>query len=140
MYSGHSAYAEFNDEPNEGFNEQLNSDLIIPYAKYVVKHPNDTLPVIGFGKAVSVGGRTTNHSSVSNRTSLPTTSQAQSSMDLISNNAVKQRRYFDENGKALRDIDYFHTGEASHTFPHIHMWTWTNNVPMRSNWIPASFY
>ncbi|MFY3791396.1 hypothetical protein ACOQFO_06830 [Ureibacillus sp. MALMAid1270] len=33
---------------------------------------------------------------------------------------IKQRRYFDINGWATRDIDYFHSGVVP--FPHYHNW------------------
>ena len=39
----------------------------------------------------------------------------------------KQRRYYDENGRAEKDIDYKHSnGDGSHTFPHEHYWDWSN--------------
>ncbi|HFK1742359.1 hypothetical protein ACE41B_30245 [Bacillus cereus] len=42
----------------------------------------------------------------------------------------KQRRYYDENGKADEDIDYTHGGaDKLHTFPHRHKWDWTQPNP-----------
>lgn len=90
-----------------------------------------------FGTARTIGGRTMNHSSTSSVNSLPTTSTSLSSKDLIQDNAIKQRRYYDANGKAIQDIDYFHSG-VNHEFPHIHYFNWSNTVP-RSGSYPAQF-
>lgn len=59
-------------------------------------------------------------------------------MDLISSGQIKQRRYFDESGKAKQDIDYFQSGGALHNFPHIHYWNWSKSIP-RSGAYPAQF-
>lgn len=40
-------------------------------------------------------------------------------MDLISCGQIKQRRYFDESGKAKQDIDYFQSGEDLHNSPDV---------------------
>ncbi|WP_336637882.1 hypothetical protein [Lysinibacillus fusiformis] len=40
-------------------------------------------------------------------------------MDLILCGPIKQRRYFDESGKAKQDIDYFHSGEDLHNSPDV---------------------
>ena len=43
--------------------------------------------------------------------------------------SVKQRRYYDEKGKAKKDIDYNHGGK--HKFPHIHDWDWEKEKSSR---------
>lgn len=63
-------------------------------------------------------GKTTSHSNCGG-SSLPFSSTIYSSMDLISCGPIKQRRYFDESGKAKQDIDYFHSGEDLHNSPDV---------------------
>lgn len=56
--------------------------------------------------------------------------QPNSSMDLLNpDGSVKQRRYFDENGNAKMDIDFNHTDDGTHEFPHIHNWDWSQKPP-----------
>jgi len=76
-----------------------------------------------YEKAKKDGAKTENHStqSTSTKSSLPTTGKALSSKDLKDSNGVKQRRYYDKNGKADLDIDFRHSG--NHKFPHRHTWT-----------------
>jgi len=65
---------------------------------------------------------------------LPTVGRPNSSMDRVENGKVVQRRYFDENGRASRDIDYTDHGNPKQhpEVPHAHYWDWTNpNKPMR---------
>lgn len=61
---------------------------------------------------------------------LPTKDQKpNSSMDLYDKETgeLLQRRFFDENGRAIKDIDYKHNDpHNTHTFPHEHYWDWTN--------------
>ncbi len=79
-----------------------------------------------YEKAKKDGAKTENHSSqsTSTKSSLPTTGKALSSKDLKDSKGVKQRRYYDKNGKADVDIDFRHAGNFK--FPHRH--TWTNGV------------
>ena len=74
-------------------------------------------------KAKKDGAKTANHStqSTSTKSSLPTTGKALSSKDLKDSSGVKQRRYYDKNGKADLDIDFRHAG--NYKFPHRHTWT-----------------
>ena len=46
--------------------------------------------------------------------------------------SVKQRRQFDENGRAKKDVDYNHGG-GEHEFPHVHDWKWENGKPDRDD-------
>ena len=56
-----------------------------------------------------------------------------SSKDLLNpDGSIKQRRYYGEDGKVLEDIDYNHSDDGSHTFPHRHKWDWTNPKPRQS--------
>lgn len=64
--------------------------------------------------------------------SLPAKSTPNSSKDLYVNNELQQRRYYDSSGNCIKDIDYFHTGDKTHAFPHEHYWQWKNNRPIRS--------
>ena len=53
--------------------------------------------------------------------SLPKTGTPNSVQDLLNpDGTVKQRRWYDENGQALRDRDYNHAGNMD--FPHDHAW------------------
>lgn len=76
-----------------------------------------------FNKAKKNGTKTSNHStqSTSTKTSLSTTGKALSSKDLKDSQGVKQRRYYDKNGKANLDIDFRHAGKFK--FPHRHTWS-----------------
>ncbi|WP_251423104.1 hypothetical protein [Veillonella agrestimuris] len=57
-----------------------------------------------------------------NHRSLPIIGAPNSSLDLIENNVIKQRRYYGKDGKPVVDIDFFHSGDY-HTFPHKHIWS-----------------
>lgn len=65
---------------------------------------------------------------------LPTTGKPNSSVDLYNENGtLMQRRYYDENGRAVEDIDYEHSnGDNSHVFPHRHTWDWSSGTSKRS--------
>lgn len=53
--------------------------------------------------------------------------------DLYEYGKKKQSRWFDENGKAIRNRDYFHQNIfENHTFPHDHNWKWINDIPKRN--------
>lgn len=53
-----------------------------------------------------------------------------SSSDLLNpDGSVKQRRYYGNDGLAEEDIDYNHSDDGTHTFPHIHKWDWTQETP-----------
>ncbi len=56
-----------------------------------------------------------------------------SSIDLLDQDTgeVKQRRYFDNEGKVVEDIDFKHQDDGTHTFPHRHQWEWINGIPKR---------
>ena len=83
--------------------------------------------------AINDGNPLDNHKVVSDTdaSSLPATKQApNSSADLLNpDGSVKQRRYYDMDGKAEMDIDFNHTDDGTHIFPHIHKWDWTQKPP-----------
>lgn len=57
------------------------------------------------------------------KNTLDRTGKPRSSEDLYDKKGLKQRRYYDNNGKADEDIDYDHSNaDGSHTFPHRHKW------------------
>lgn len=64
-----------------------------------------------------------------NKLSLPVKGTPNSSIDLIANGQLKQRRYYDEKGNAKIDIDYFHGDDGTHVFPHRHTWDWKKIPP-----------
>ncbi len=62
--------------------------------------------------------------------SLPVKDEPNSSTDLLNpDGTIKQRRYYDSDGKAKEDIDYNHTDDGTHTFPHRHKWDWSQKKP-----------
>lgn len=61
---------------------------------------------------------------------LPAKGEANTSTDLLNpDGTVKQRRYYGPDGKAKEDIDYNHTDDGTHTFPHRHKWDWSKKPP-----------
>lgn len=68
------------------------------------------------------GTKTDNHENVDDKSSLPTKGDPYSSKDLKDSKGTKQRRYYDKNGNADMDIDYRHSDDGTHTFPHRHDW------------------
>lgn len=48
------------------------------------------------------------------------------------NGSLKQRRQFDKNGRAKKDIDYSHGG-VGHEFPHVHDWKWKDGKSKRDD-------
>lgn len=80
-----------------------------------------------YDKAKEDGTKTDNHSSKQSTpgdSALSKTGTPLSSKDLKDSQGVKQRRYYDKNGKADLDIDFRHAG--NYKFPHRH--TWNNGV------------
>lgn len=67
--------------------------------------------------------------------SLPATKQTpNSSADLLNpDGSVKRRRYYGADGKAIMDIDFNHTDDGTHEFPHIHIWDWTKKPPRQDS-------
>ena len=55
-----------------------------------------------------------------------------SSVDILDEQGnIKTRRWFDENGNAMRDVDYTNHGNPSThpEWPHEHTWDWSQNPP-----------
>lgn len=124
------------DETNVENLAELGTITPLDASKPQLENPYAGTTFTSFGPAMSVGGRTSFHST-STASALPNTSIKFSSKDLLYGGAIKQRRYYDEFGDAIKDIDYFHGG-TGHTFPHIHYFNWYNSVP-RSGPYPAQF-
>lgn len=62
---------------------------------------------------------------------LDSNGEPNSSADLLNpDGSVKRRRYYGPDGKAVEDIDYNHTDDGTHEFPHRHQWDW-NKIPPR---------
>ena len=104
----------------------------------VVKSSDKIIDISKSGKinidgAINNGQPLKNHRIVfdSEASSLSATKQApNSSADLLNpDGSVKQRRYYDIDGKAKMDIDFNHTDDGTHEFPHIHIWDWTKKPP-----------
>ena len=61
------------------------------------------------------------------RRSLKPTGKPNSRCDLYVGGKKKQSRWYDYEGKAIRNRDYFHQdAHHNHTFPHDHNWGWVN--------------
>lgn len=53
--------------------------------------------------------------------------------DLYVDNKKVQSRWFDHEGKVVRNRDYRHQdAHHNHTFPHDHLWEWINGTPHRN--------
>lgn len=68
------------------------------------------------------------------RGDLPTrTIKPNSRYDLYVNGKKIQSRWFDGNGKVIRNRDYDHQdSHHNHVFPHDHNWKWENETPIRN--------
>lgn len=59
-------------------------------------------------------------------------SKPNSRYDLISNGKRIQSRWYDAEGKVVRNRDYIHQDVLkNHVFPHDHIWSWINGKPIR---------
>ena len=79
-----------------------------------------------------INGEPTANHTVEQGRNLPTRGEPNSSKDLEDSNGIKQKRYYDKNGNADVDIDYRHSEEETHIFPHKHIWKYGS----RGNWQP----
>lgn len=68
------------------------------------------------------------------RGDLPTRAiKPNSRYDLYVNGKKIQSRWFDANGKVIRNRDYDHQdSHHNHEFPHDHNWKWTDAIPCRN--------
>ncbi|MGM0219054.1 hypothetical protein [Enterococcus sp. AZ126] len=72
------------------------------------------------------GGKMPNHI-VIQKGGLSKDGKPNSSADILNpDGSVKQRRYYDEKGRATEDIDYNHSDDGTHEFTHRHKWDWSN--------------
>ena len=57
------------------------------------------------------------------------------SIDLFDKSGnLLQRRFYDESGNAILDVDFMHgNGNGTHVFSHFHDWDWTQKPP-KSKW------
>ncbi|WP_260479524.1 hypothetical protein [Listeria cossartiae] len=75
---------------------------------------------------IKKGEKMPNHKVVENG-GLPKDGKPNSSADILNpDGSVKQRRYYDDKGRAKEDIDFNHSDDGTHEFPHRHKWDWTN--------------
>jgi hypothetical protein len=66
---------------------------------------------------------TSNHKTVSDKNQFGRSGDPRSSKDYIPAGDLKTRRYYDLNGDADLDIDYYdNNAPDTHTFPHRHNW------------------
>jgi len=80
----------------------------------------------------SVSDPLENHNTTVGRTgSLKAEGTPNSSVDLYNKNGeLLQRRFYGEDGRATLDVDFLHgDGDGTHTFPHTHIWDWTQIRP-----------
>ncbi|MBP2099022.1 hypothetical protein [Enterococcus rivorum] len=85
-----------------------------------------------FKDKVKNGEKLKDHSIVEDdeANNLPSKGQPNSSTDLLNpDGSVKQRRYYGKDGKAVEDIDFNHTDDGTHEFPHRHKWDWKKKNP-----------
>lgn len=87
----------------------------------------------GADEAIIQGNPRANHK-VSDGKSLPGKGEPNSSADLLNpDGTVKQRRYYGDDGRPQVDIDFNHTDDGTHTFPHRHIWDWDKNPPRQDS-------
>lgn len=80
----------------------------------------------GFNNAIENGEKLSKHRVVEEG-GLPKNGEPNSSADILNpDGSVKQRRYYDDKGRAIEDIDYNHPDDGTHEFPHRHKWDWSN--------------
>lgn len=66
---------------------------------------------------------------------LPTSGvKPNSRYDLYVNGRKIQSRWYDGQGKVVRNRDYFHQDKGNHVFPHDHKWEWFGNTPHRDDY------
>lgn len=95
-----------------------------------IENNNKTILTTELDSKIKDGLTLPKHRVRSDDKKLPVQGEANSSMDLLNpDGSVKQRRYYDKDGKALEDIDYNHSDDGTHTFPHRHKWDWSKNPP-----------
>ena len=81
------------------------------------------------GGGVPSGGVTVKHG---RRGELDTDTVPNSRQDLYVNGKRVQSRWFDHEGKVIRNRDYDHQdAHHNHVFPHDHHWEWINERPKR---------
>ncbi|MBC1361244.1 hypothetical protein HCJ09_07010 [Listeria welshimeri] len=87
---------------------------------------------IDYEEIVKKGSKMPKHIIVENKQSLPGKAMSNSSADLLNpDGSVKQRRYYDEKGRAKEDIDFNHSDDGTHEFPHRHEWDWDRKPPRK---------
>lgn len=73
-----------------------------------------------------------NHTVINGK--LPTTGDANSSMDYVDDAGdLIRRRFFDENGNVIKDVDFTDHGNPKlhPDVPHEHYWEWNDGIPKR---------
>lgn len=66
------------------------------------------------------------------RGDLPTSGKPNSRADLYVGEKKVQSRWYDHEGRVIRNRDYDHqNSHHNHEFPHDHNWTWINGIPKR---------
>ncbi|EIG7040919.1 hypothetical protein NPU21_001207 [Listeria monocytogenes] len=87
---------------------------------------------IDYEEIVKKGSKMPKHIIVENKQSLPGKAMPSFSADLLNpDGSVKQRRYYDEKGRAKEDIDFNHSDDGTHEFPHRHEWDWDRKPPRK---------
>ena len=71
---------------------------------------------------------------------LDSTGKPNSRVDRYKNGKKVQSRWYDENGRAIRNRDYEHQNPLhDHTFPHDHAWNWNINPPRIPENLPPDY-
>jgi RHS repeat-associated protein len=109
---------------NKKLEQHLVNNIIPRELNFIGKGKGELNDILKNGKKMP------KHSEVKNKNSLPGKGEPNSSVDLLNpNGTVKQRRYYDEKGRAKEDIDFNHPDDGTHTFPHRHKWDWSKKPP-----------
>ena len=95
----------------------------------------------GVGNSVTSNtGKTINTTPSANHTTVTKNpgprGQPNSSVDILDRQGnLATRRWFDSNGRAVRDVDFTNHGKPKHhpQWPHEHPWDWSSGNPVRTN-------
>lgn len=87
------------------------------------------------GVIMGAGGIPSRGESIRFERRLNATDKPNSKVDRYNQNGILvQSRWYDGNGKAVRNRDYIHqNAHDNHFFPHDHSWTWNGNRGTRNH-------
>lgn len=95
---------------------------------------SELLQVGGYGRSMSGKALAAERKTVEKYVNRGIMGKPNSTVDVLAKDGtIKTRREFDNNGRALRDVDYTDHGNAKRhpNVPHEHIWNWSTGTPRR---------